>query len=208
MGRLKGFCNFLIEPHFKRHSLKVEYLLRFLTENSGDPVLSGIFEREPPSRAFSYLGLAWGFTRYTKKDGRIWIGLHRLLLLFPKCSFTIFIAGHELGHAWQFLSGQVEQPINTRKLYDQELQASEIGVRLIEHSNYCTLPFPFRSKLFQRFCAFQSAYPLIALLFGGPVILVVSLAAANLSSKISEWILNRWYASSAALLANPHVSRY
>jgi hypothetical protein len=160
--RSKGFFDFLFGLNLERHSLEAERLFRILARRSGD---ADLLECVESNRAFTYYGLSWGYTYRSIEDGRIWMGLNRLLLFCPKWSFTVFTAGHELGHVRQLLSHQEEEPSGSRGLYEQELEASKFGAQLIRSSKCCGLPSLCRCRFIHCLLARQAAFPVQTLVW-------------------------------------------
>ena len=160
--RRRGFFDFLFGLNLERYSPEAERLFQVLAKRSGE---ADLIDCVRSSRAFTYYGLAWGYTYRSKEDGRIGMGLNRLLLFCPKWSFTIFCAGHELGHVRQLLQGQTEQPIGSQALYKQELEASEFGVQFIRNSKCCGLPALCRFKFVHCLLARQAAFPVQTVLW-------------------------------------------
>lgn len=180
----------LLLPMCERHSLEAEQLLLTLAEQSGNRDLVELVRR---NRAFAYFGLSLGCTRKLE-NGRVWVGLNRIVLAFPRCCLTVFAAAHELGHMQQILSRQTEQPRGTWNLYRQELEASRFALRFLENSSRCGRRGKQLLKFFHSILAYQAAFPIQAVVISTIVLGSTGVALQPPLRKFWDWFWDLFYA--------------
>jgi hypothetical protein len=107
---------------------------------------------------FEISGLAAGYA-FRDPEGKIRIGVNRLLLAKPQSLKAQFAAGHELGHLRQLLRGAREAKMYTFRSFAQEVDASEFAINAIKNVNGGLLERRFKSRMYSRVMALEASFP-------------------------------------------------